>query len=235
MFCLLASPLSATDRLHLVTEAYPPFNYEEGGTLKGVAVDLLKAVMQDAGIDYDMRLQPWARAYGLAVNTPGYCVFSTVHNQERDRLFEWVEPLFTSESYLVRTQSSHVTATSLDEAKSYLVGTQLGDYTVDVLKAHGFTRLDLASEIDLTVKKLLAGRIDLMPMAAPMIIDMKKRGIVVEPVAVLVSNVNGLACNKNVDPDLLARMRASLNRMIADGTRTAIFERYSFAEGGLNR
>lgn len=219
--------------LQLLTEAYPPYNYQEDGLLKGLAVDLVKAVMDDAGVKYDMKIQPWARAYGLALNTADHCVFSTVHTPERDALFEWVEPLFGTEQYLVRKTGSNVNPANLEDAKRYLVGTQLGDYTEGLLKQGGFTRVDVTSEIDLTIKKLLAGRIDLMPMAASMVTDLQKKAVPVEPAVIFTRSVDSLACNKKTSPETLAKMRASLKKLIADGTQAGIFQRYKFTEGGL--
>ncbi|WP_412051939.1 substrate-binding periplasmic protein (plasmid) [Hoeflea sp. Naph1] len=77
----IASPL------HLVTENYPPYNYAEDGQLKGLSVELMHLVMADAGLEYDMELMPWARAIALAENKNGYCVFTTVHTEERDTRF----------------------------------------------------------------------------------------------------------------------------------------------------
>lgn len=219
--------------LQLLTEAYPPYSYQEDGVIKGIAVDLVKAVMADAGVEYEMKIQPWARAYGLALNTANHCVFSTVHTLERDTLFEWVEPLFASELYLVRKTGSNANPANLDDAKRYLVGTQLGDYTEGLLKQGGFTRVDLTSEIDLTIKKLLAGRIDLMPMAASMVTDLHKKAVPVEPAVIFTRSVDSLACNKKTAPETLAKMRASLKKLIADGTQAGIFQRYKFTEGGL--
>lgn len=229
-----ASTTSA-EPLQLLTESYPPYNYQENGVLKGIAVDLLKAVMADAGVAYEMKIQPWARAYGLALNTPGHCVFSTGHTPEREGLFEWVEPLFTTELYLVRRTGSKVAPANLEDAKRYLVGTQLGDYTEALLKQGGFQRVDLAPEIDLSVKKLLAGRIDLMPMAASMVTDLQKQAVPVEPAVLLTRSVDSLACNRKTQAETLKRIRASLKKLNEDGTRAGIFQRYKFVEGGLLR
>ena len=228
-----ASLTASAAPLQLLTESYPPYGYQEDGVLKGIAVDLVKAVMADAGIEYEMKIQPWARAYGLALSTAGHCVFSTVHTPERAGLFEWVEPLFTTELYLVRKAGSKVNPANIDDAKRYLVGTQLGDYTEALLKNGGFTRVDLTSEIDLSLKKLIAGRIDLMPMAASMITSLQMQAVPVEPAILFTRSVDSLACNKNTSSETLQRMRASLKKLIDDGTRAGIFQRYKFVEGGL--
>lgn len=229
---LLAGSVTARE-LRLTTESYPPYNYEENGVLKGVAVDLMKAVMQDAGIKYEMSLMPWARAYGMALHTQDHCVFSTVHTAERDQLFAWVGPLYTTQSFLVKQAGSSVNPKTIEEATPYLVGTQLGDYTVDVLKQKHFDRIDLTSTIDLSLKKLLAGRIDLMPMGDQMIIELRAQGLPIEPTVLFQTTVDSLACNKKTDPNLIRSMQASLNKLIADGTREAIFRKYNFFEAPL--
>ena len=227
----LSAQAMAAEKIHLVTEVYPPFAYVENGVLKGVSTDILKAVMADAGLDYDMSVLPWARAYGLASTEKNNCVFSTVHTSERDAKFQWVEPLFLGQAYLVRKIGAPVAPATLEEARPFRIGTQLGDYTVDILKARGFTRVDLAPEIDLTVKKLLAGRIDMMPMAASMIAEERRKGVPIEPVVMLVTNINALACNPDTPADIVERMRKSLRKINGDGTRDTIFARYDFHEG----
>lgn len=225
-----ASPATA-DSIHLVTESYPPFNYTDNGKLKGLSVELMHKVMEAAKLPYDMELMPWARAITLAEHNDGYCVFTTVHNKERDRRFQWVEPLLTSHAYLIKSTGSDVHAKTIDEAKQYLVGTQRSDYSVDILEAKQFKRIDLASEIDVTLNKLLLGRIDLMAMAGILVYELQEKGTPIEPVLVLAENINGVACNKSIPRETIAKMQDSLNKLIADGTQAAIFKKYSFNEG----
>lgn len=235
-FCAVLSATASArsaETLHLVTEAYPPFAYEEGGATKGVVTDLLKAVMADAKIDYDIRILPWARAYTLASTEKNYCAFSTVHTTERDAHFQWVEPLFLGEAYLVRKAGTPVNPATLMEARPFRVGTQLGDYTIGILQSQGFTRIDLAAEIELTLKKLLGGRIDMMPMEKSMIKDLQKKQIPIEPVVKLVTNVESLACNPNTSPVLIKRMAESLKVISTNGTRDAIFAKYDFKDGAM--
>ncbi len=222
---------NAGDPIHLVTEEYPPFNYQEDGELRGLSVELMEAIMADAGLEYDMAIMPWARAVSLAENTPGHCVFTTVHNKARDNRFAWVQPLLTSYSYLVKKSGSPVKAETIEDARGYLVGTQRGDYTVGVLEEKGFKRIDLAAEFGVSLKKLLMGRIDLMPMAGTTAREEILKGTPIETTLLLVQNPNGVACNKDIDPAALAAMQASLNKLIENGTREAIFKKYGFVEG----
>ena len=221
---------AADEPIHLVTENYALMNYAENGEIKGVSADFLKTVFKDAGVDYTMEIMPWARAYGLAETKKDYCVFTTVHSKQRDGLFQWVEPLLVGHAYLVRKKGSPVEAATIEEARKYLIGTQRDDYTVDILKDKGFTRVDLAPEIKLTLNKLLNGRIDLMPMASGMVIELQQQGVDIEPTMVLTSDINGLACNKETDPTVVAKLRDSLKHGIDSGTQKQIFEKYGFSE-----
>jgi len=198
--------------------------------LKGISVELMHLLMADAGLDYDMELMPWARAISLAENRNGYCVFTTVHTKERDKRFEWIGPLFTNHSYLVKSTNSNVQAPTLEAARKYLVGTQLGDYTVGVLEGLQFTRIDLASNIDITINKLVLGRIDLMPMAGSLVDELQTKGVLVTKLMTLNESPQSVACNKEIPAPAIARMQASLDKLIENGTWDTIF-----AKHGLNR
>lgn len=227
---LMTATFANAEPLHLVTESYPPMNFPQNGVLKGTSVDLLKKVMADAGVAYDMEMMPWARAYKLAQTKDGYCVFTTVHNKERDQQFHWVEPLLKGYAYLIKKKGSSVHADTIAEARTYLVGTQRGDYTENILRSQNFDRIDLTSEINLTLKKLLMDRIDLMPMAGELVSQYQSRGFDIEPVILLSADINGLACNKQVPQETIDRMQASLDKLIADGTQATIFKTYGWVD-----
>ena len=233
--CAAVSMASAATagRLHLVSVSYPAYNDSEDGELKGLSVELMRLIMADAGLEYDMELMPWARAIALAENRNGYCVFTTVHTEERDARFQWVEPLLISYNYLVKTADSNVQAATLDEARKYLVGTQLGDYTADLLEKLQFERIDRASDINVTLNKLLLGRIDLMPMAGTLVDELRQKGIPLKPILILTKALNGVACNKEIPAETIAKMQASLDKLTEDGTWDSIYKKHGFKQSEL--
>jgi len=212
--------------IKLDTEEYPPFNYREENAYKGSSVEQVKLLMQDAGLDYTIEMMPWARALSLATTQQDHCVFSTVHNAERDPKFKWVEPLLTNRTVLVRKAGSGVNPSTIDEAKAYSVGTQRDDYTQTILEAHQFPKVDLAVDQTLSLKKLLSGRIDLMPVSEDYFMVLKRQGTAVEVALVLTEDVFSIACNPGVSDEVVARMQSSLDKLIADGTQAMIFEKY---------
>jgi polar amino acid transport system substrate-binding protein len=232
LFLLLTVLLPITAQaadIKMVTESYPPFNYREGDTYKGSSVEQIKLLMDDAGIDYTMEMMPWARALFLAENQEMHCVFTTVHNRERNRRFKWVEPLLTSRTVLIRKAGSPANPKSLDEAKAFRVGTQRDDFTQTILEENGFPRIDLATDLELTLKKLMTGRIDLMPISEKYFDRLKREGQPIESALVLAEDIYSLACNPSVPDELIDRMQKSLNKIIADGTQARLFEKYGLA------
>lgn len=228
MFALalgLAAPASA-DEIRFVTEDYAPFNYSKDGTITGIAVDQVHRIAKAAGIDYSIDIMPWARAIALAESQPMHCVFTTGHNKERHDRFGWVEPLLKDRMVMVRRNGGAAGARTLDDAKALRIGSQRGDFAVEALNELGFTEIDVATDIEITLGKLLSGRIDLMPTSVKTFEKMVKNGHPVEKAMLLDGQIYGIACNRAVPPDIIARMQAALDTMIMTGEQDAIFARY---------
>jgi polar amino acid transport system substrate-binding protein len=217
--------LAHAETVNFTTEDYAPFNYRDGKDIKGATVEQVQKLMADIGVDYTIEMMPWARAYNLARTTPMTCVFATAHNRSRDPLFKWVEPLLIDRNILIRRTGSGVSAANLEEARQYTVGTWREDYTETTLKENGFTKLDIASDFNATLRKLLGGRIDMMPISE-LYFHKLKADQPLEMVTVLSSQPMGIACEKNFPDDLLGRMQAALDKLIASGEQKQIFLKY---------
>lgn len=228
LLSICASTQAIAAGVILATEEYPPFSYRDGKTIKGASVEQVEKVMKDAGIDYKIAMMPWARAYSLAQTTPMSCVFTTAHSAKRDPMFKWVEPLLVDRNILITRSGSGVTAKTLEEARQYTIGTQREDYTEVTLKENGFTKLDVATDFNATLRKLLNGRIDMMPISEIYFIKLKTEQPL-EKVTVLSTQPMGIACEKNFPNDLLAKMQEALDKLIADGTQKTIFTRYGLS------
>jgi len=219
-------PATAEDTLHLTTEQYAPFNFASGTTIAGLGADQVREVMRRSGIAYDMELMPWSRAIGLAREKSMTCVFTTAHTVERNSHFKWVEPLLVERTLLIRAADSAVTATSVADATGYRTGTQTGDYTVELLRNAGFSQIDLARDLDLTLKKLLSGRVDLMAASESYVHRLQGERVPIEEVAVLFEQVFSVACSLDTPDGLVKRMQKALDEIIADGTQAEILARY---------
>ncbi|MBB4955272.1 polar amino acid transport system substrate-binding protein [Agrobacterium vitis] len=226
LLLMLATTVVAQDRITFTTEDYPPYNFVENGVYKGIGYDQIILIMQETGIDYTIELMPWARAYALAQSDPNTCVFTAAHTPERDSLFKWVEPLGLDRNVMTSKAGSGIHIDNIEQARRYRIGTQRDDYTEAFLRQNGFEKIDLAASLDLTLKKLESGRIDLIPLSEKFFYDLVKFGRPLEKQFILTQQTFALACSKSVPDALIARMQTSLNALIADGRQKAIFDTY---------
>lgn len=215
--------------LRLVTETYPPLNYLENGQVKGASMDQVRLIMKNAGIPYSVELMPWARALALAEIEADFCIFTAVHDADRDQTFKWVEPLMKSPTILIRKRGANVTAKTLEQAKAYTIGAQRRDFTHNLLKRNDFPKIDLATDLDLSLKKLMSGRIDLMPISEKYYEKLKRDGAQIESVMTISESTYAIACNPSVADSTIASMQPALDKLIADGTQQRIYDAYGIA------
>jgi len=221
----MAVPAAAAD-INLTTEDYKPYNFMEGGEIVGLGADQVFEIMKRAGIAYEVEMAQWSRAIGLAESRANYCVFTTAHTEERDAKFRWVEPINSATTILIKKAGSDVNPANLEDAKAFSVGTQSQDYTESILQTQGFGKIDAAPNMETTVKKLMAGRVDMMATSVAYFESLKADGMDVEEVLVLAQSTDGIACHVDTDPALLEKMQAALDSMIEDGTQAKILAKY---------
>ncbi|MDO9414797.1 substrate-binding periplasmic protein [Pararhizobium sp.] len=223
---LICSHAAHAETLNILTEDYPPYNFKSGSEVRGAATEQIHLILKAAGIDYTIEVLPWARAYRLAEKDASSCVYTTGHSAERSGTFKWVEPLLIDRMVMVRTAQSDARPASVEDAKRFSIGTQRDDFSEDFLKRNNFPKIDLAANFDLTLKKLLGGRLDLMMTSEKTFETMKAAGQPIEAALVLGGRNYGLACNLAVSDTAITRMQAELDRLIADGTQDRIFAAY---------
>lgn len=222
---LLSQPVKAGD-ITFVTEEYAPFSYSDSGTIKGVAVEQVHQIAVAAGLSYRIEIMPWARAVVLAERRQDHCVFTTGHNRARDKRFRWVEPLLKDQMVMVRRKGSDVAITAPSDIHTLRVGAQRGDFAVEALQEHGFSNIDLAADISVSLGKLKSGRIDLMPTSVKTYEKMLEDGQPVEKAMLLDGQIYGIACHRAMPLDTVAAMQKALDELITSGKQDAIFAAY---------
>lgn len=223
---LLLSGTAQAEPLRLLTEEYPPYNFSESGVVKGASVEQAELIMKALDTEYSLEILPWARALSLTENQPWTCLFTTGHDEERDKRFKWVEPLLTDHMVMVRKAGSGVNPANIEEAKRFTVGTQRDDFSANYLKKNNFPKIDLAADMEATEKKLLNGRIDLMMTSEKTFEAMRDQGQPLESALVLEGKLYGLACNLSLPDEIVAKMQAQLDTLIANGSQARIFAKY---------
>lgn len=223
---LLMAGSAAAEPLHLLTEDYPPFNFRDDGKLRGISVEQVETIMKGAGIAYRMELQPWARAFTLAETTPDTCVFTTSMLPERIPRFKWVQPLVLDTMVLVRKAGSPVQPRNIEEAKTFSIGVHKDDSAETFAQNQGFQHLDSAPSLDLSVKKLVSSRVDMVMMQKTSYQALRQGGQPIETVMSLEATRAGIACNRDVPDTTIAAMQRQLDIMLTSGVQADIYRRY---------
>lgn len=225
-----SSTAFAQETLTFTTEAYPPFSYrDDTGTNRGAGVDQVTTIMADVDSPFRIEIMPWARAIALAETQPMHCVFAAARTSEREKRFKWVLPLFVDRAILVTRQGSGLASLDIEAAKGRLVGTHRADYTEVLLKEMGFGSVDVSADFGTTVRKLVEGRIELMPMSESVFLEMLAQGTPLEQGVTLSTQPLGFACNLGVPDALITQMQAALDALISTGGQDRILASYGVA------
>lgn len=126
--------------IRVVTEEWSPYNYSEDGEVKGMVTEIVRAVLDRAGLDYTIEALPWARAYELAQTEPDVLIYSIFKLPNRTPLFKWIQLNGLSfDMYLFRPKfRDDINLHSLEEAKAYKVGVTRETSTHHFLLGKGF-------------------------------------------------------------------------------------------------
>ncbi len=212
--------------LKLLTEEYPPYNFTSNGVITGASVEQVRLMMKAIDTPFTLEMLPWARAFSRAEGEANTCVFTTGHDDERDKRFKWVEPLLIDRMVMVRKAGSGIDPQTIEAAKRFTIGTQRDDFSYSFLTANDFPKVDLAADMEATLKKLLSNRIDLMMTSEKTFEAMRAQGKDVESALLLGGKRYGLACNLAISDALISKMQGALDALIADGTQDRIVVEY---------
>ena len=218
----------AAPRLVLTTETSAPYSMRDGERVSGISTDMVRGILDRAGIGYGIELLPWKRAYTAALQGRATCVYSTTRLPERERQFKWIGPIGHGEWVLMARAGRRFDLRSLDDARRYRIGTYHGDARDQFLRARGFA-VDPAQDDLVNPRKLMLDRIDLWAASTRRSDAMLARlGYAGKIVPVLAFNRVELylACNRAVPDALVARMNGALAAMERDGSARAIQRKY---------
>lgn len=233
-FCIASIALMAGPAfgatVNIATEYSTPAVFHENGRLSGHATEKVYELMRRAGIDYQISVIPWKRAYNQALNRPDNCAFLTARTPEREALFKWIGPLSESDWVLYGRSGRSYDIKTLDDARHLRIGAYNGDVRADYLIARGHN-VDLVQNDDSNPRKLLLDRIDLW-VNSPRYVGptLERIGAKGQIVPVLTFNHVHLylACNPTMPPHALAKMDAAFKSMEADGTARVIEQRFEY-------
>lgn len=232
---LPAGPCRAAEqRLNVVTEEWAPYNYAEGGVVKGLSVEVVQALARALQVQINIQLLPSMRTTMALDNQPRTLMVTMLRTPEREPRYKWIGPLGDGSIYFYKRKGSPLAINSLEDAKRVpLICARHAGLTVSRLRAAGFANLNASAAGGRAVyEMLLLGRCDLAVSDSPLGVShaLKQMGfppdaLVQTPVKIL-SLPLFIACSKDIPDAEIARWQAALDAMKRSGAFQAILRKY---------
>lgn len=152
--------------LPVFCHALPPLSFEQDGQPTGLGVDLLRRMAELAGLELALAVQPRLRAEKSFLETPNSLLFPLARLPEREHRYRWVGPLLPRRVGIYRLSNrADIRWRGLQQLDGLRVGATAGTATLEQLQAEGLKpgkELEVSPSYDASVRKLLAGRMDLL-------------------------------------------------------------------------
>ncbi|WP_417451798.1 substrate-binding periplasmic protein [Kordiimonas sp.] len=150
--------------IQVVSESWYPYSYEEDGLIKGRATDVVRLVLDRAGLDYNIQVLPWSRAMRMVQERENLLIYAMIKTPEREKLFQFVGQVIETDPvyFFGRKGMAGAPLRSLEDAKKYRVATSQSSAMIAYLQDHKFPHLQSLFDIQLGFKQLKYGRIDLL-------------------------------------------------------------------------
>ncbi|RDH42791.1 amino acid ABC transporter substrate-binding protein [Zooshikella ganghwensis] len=105
--CLFICTLSAREELELVTLQYPPYEYKDGDTVKGIAVDIVKEAFRRIHQPIRIEIHPWARAIKKIKMGDADAIFTAFKTPERELFADYSNEVLIDQVISLYTLKKH--------------------------------------------------------------------------------------------------------------------------------
>jgi len=230
---LLGIASAEEPRLTYLTEDAPPCNYLENGEIKGIGVEILKAIWKRLGYQpQKIQMMPWPKAYQSALAQPKTVLFGTARLESREHLFKWVGPIFLKNFVLFAPKQSQLRAVDFEDMNKLRIGTTRDDAAEQELVRRG-VRLDRMVRVQ-GVKEQLelleTNKVDVIARdEMTLLFYMDKQGLKKETVKKVKSISSAslwYAFSKDVPDKVVKEFQNSLNELKKDGTVARLMKDY---------
>lgn len=233
IICLLFSLASySTEKLTFGALKWEPFFSPELPE-SGFFVALTREAYRRAGYDIEVKFASWARAVEDGKNGVNNGVLGSIYNEERTKYFYYSNVISFNEDVFIQKKGSNYKFDSFNDLKGLKIGTIRGSAQTAKLEELGMD-LELASKPEINLRKLNAGRLDLVLIGRKYFnhyiefIEPKLNGeIEILPKVFRKNEVYLLISKKCEDGvELIEGFNTSLSEMRMDGSYDEILERF---------
>lgn len=230
VYAAVVAPAAASG-MQILTADIPPMAFMKDGRVTGYCVDIVREIQRRIGDRTKIELQPWARAYRSALEGENVLLVCPKRTPERAAKFQWVGPLFTSQTNFYARPADHVRIRSLDDAKKLSGVLAPRDfYSYQFLSEAGFKNLEPTNNTLTMLRMLLGGRRPVMVLdhrqLQPLLDEAGARPEQVELVYTADTIGSYLSFPKQAPAALVAQWQRALDKMKQDGAFARIYRQW---------
>ncbi|MDM8540955.1 transporter substrate-binding domain-containing protein [Desulfococcaceae bacterium HSG7] len=147
------------------TEDFPPFSYEgTNGKVTGLSTEVVQAVLDEIGVEAEIGIYPWPRAFNMALVEKNHLLFSVSRTKKREKMFKWVGTVCPYNVYMYKLKSrKDIKIDSIPDINKYSTGSVRKDIKIEYLINKGITNVDYVLNDEQNIKKMVKGRVDVIP------------------------------------------------------------------------
>lgn len=227
--CLLAvsSISNAAEQINFLVED-DPFQVNDKREPYSATIDITKEIIKRVGMKETLTIVPWARGYEMAKNGPNVALLVGARTAERESLFKWVGPLDRVAMALYAKKDSGINLSELEQAKAVSsIGCVRNTVECEILTGMGFSNLEEVTTQENNIKKLMAGRVKLIPQSlSSMSSAMQSAGFKLEDVelAVMIEDTQlYMVVSKDVPDTTVQMLQNALDDMKQSGMFNEFF------------
>lgn len=242
-----AQNLSKDHILKASTLEYPPYGYQIGRKATGIAVEILREVVQRTQIkDVEIEYFPWKRAVFATQHGDKDVLFNAGKNDARQHWGHYSRHVLIPQKYFLFTRKGSNIKTNLEfnnvapykiaARAGYLYGT--GPFKQALITPHIFMNVARTNSTEQSVNLLLNNRVDMfVGDFLPVMYYLKQHNLIdqvelvqhtdtKEDLVVLTWPTYFLFSKKNIPVSYVAEFDQAMEAVIADGTYKAIYDKY---------
>ena len=144
----------------LATSNWEPY-YGDALPGNGFYAEITRAAFQRVGIEFIVEFHPWNRALEMSKRGKFDGLLGAYYNEERSRYFTYTDSVYESQEVFFCKKDAQISYASLNDLSKYMIGVVRGWGSIEILKKANLN-LDEVTDHDMNIKKLMAGRIDLI-------------------------------------------------------------------------
>ena len=228
---------AAEEELLVMTEQFPPFNFQEDNTIKGLSTQIVKELFKRAQFTYSIELVPWKRAYNTTLNRPNTLIYTMAKTASRMNKFHWIGKIANRKVSLFRLRSRQDLASmTLEEVKEKAtIAVTQGDASMETIREMGFSEKNITAVRDVTagnlaMKHVLKGRSDFFPSNPDMLKYRIKTGEVPDLFfdQFVIHDADGyyIAANIDTNPSIIKKLTDSYRELEEKGYIKQVVSEY---------